>query len=86
MEEELNTLARINLEEENKTPEGKKNYWHKFHIVMDIILIAIAVYAVWYCSNVIIPEFEAFKILNSDVCEYCMEKTGAICSKVSFLR
>ena len=53
----------------------KKIRLHKYHVVADIILIAV----ILLISCYVYSNIESFKLLNQDVCAYCMEKTGAKC-------
>ena len=52
-----------------------------FIIVMNIIRIATFV-LIAALIIYMLTEITALKILNYDACQYCMDKTGAICTKV----
>lgn len=63
------------MEETEKTL--KKNIRiNKIKIFADVILIILFIGIGIYMFK----EIENFKILGSDVCELCMQKTGGICS------
>lgn len=46
--------------------------------VADIVLIVLIAFLTYY----VIREIESFKILGQNVCQLCMEKTGATCFKL----
>lgn len=48
---------------------------NRIKIVADVILIIVIGAIIFYIFN----EIETFKVLGSDVCKMCMEKTGATC-------
>lgn len=66
-------------EEEQKELLKKSIRMNRFKILMDIILILVIVGIGYY----IFSEIESFKILGKDICELCMDKTGANCIKVN---
>lgn len=63
---------------------AKNIFWNRFKSATNIILIAWVLIIGAYFIYKVAPEMETFKTLNHDVCAYCMEKTGAICSKNTF--
>lgn len=66
-------VAELSPEEQTK----KNIKLHKYHILADVFLIIVLLGLGAY----IILNLESFKTLSKDVCAYCMEKTGAICSQ-----
>ena len=48
---------------------------NKWKIITNVFLIIVLLGIAFY----VIKEIELFKMLNQDVCSYCMERTGAIC-------
>lgn len=52
---------------------------NRFKILMDVILIIILLGIFIY----VFYNIESFKILGSDICKLCMEKTGANCIKLN---
>ena len=53
----------------------RKGLQDKWKIITNIILIVVLLGIAFY----VIKEIETFKMLNQDICKYCMERTGAIC-------
>lgn len=49
--------------------------YKKFILITNIILILVLIGIAYY----VISNVELLKILNSDVCKMCMDKTGANC-------
>jgi len=62
-------------DKELKELTRKKIISNRLKIILDIVLIVLILAIAFY----IIREIELFKMLNQDVCKYCMEKTGAVC-------
>ena len=60
------------IEEELIKRKIRSNKWKIItNVFLIIVLLGIAFY--------VIKEIETFKMLNQDICKYCMERTGAIC-------
>ena len=63
------------MEEPEQELLRKNIRMNRFKVVTNIILIVILLGIAIY----VIREIELFKLLGGDVCNFCMEKTGAIC-------
>jgi len=60
--------------QQEKTP-AQILFWHKFHVVMDIIIAVFIVLALaWGIIHV-----HQLEELSGDVCRMCMAQTHAIC-------
>jgi cell division protein FtsB len=58
--------------------DKKQFLMNRMKVITNIILIAILLaIAIYMILNV-----EALKSLNGDVCKLCMQKTGAVCSRI----
>ena len=72
-------MVKEKMEAEEKELIKKQIRINRLKIIVDVILI-IVISAIGYY---IFREIELFKILGKDVCNLCMEKTGAVCSKLN---
>ena len=53
--------------------------FHRWIDLMRIVTVALLIFIIFY----LISEIDAVKLLNSDVCAICMEKTGCFCSCIN---
>jgi len=63
------------MEEQEKELIRRKIKSNRFKTITNIILIIVLLGIAFY----VIKEIENFKLLSSEVCNLCQQKTGAIC-------
>ena len=59
--------------------EQKKNYWHRYHTITNVILVIVIIAIGFY----IYLNLQDLKTLSGDVCRLCEEKTGGVCQTVT---
>lgn len=69
----------LKKEQANKESRSKEYRINRIKVITNYILIGLLVLLLVYS----IIEIQNFKLLGTDVCKICMEKTGAICSKIA---
>ena len=65
----------INMDRIEEELIRRKIRSNKWKIITNVFLIIVLLGIAFY----VIKEIETFKMLNQDICAYCMERTGAIC-------
>ena len=59
--------------------EQKKNYWHRYHTITNVILVIVIIAIGFY----IYSNLQDLKTLSGDVCRLCEVKTGGVCQTVT---
>ena len=71
-------LAEDIVEESAIEKNNKLNKWHRWHTITNIIMLVLLIGLMIY----LFINIEQVKLLASDVCKICSQKTGTTCWKV----